>query len=92
MLIDDPRSQCIMFRRTSPQLIGQGGLWDTATEIYNQLPDDIKPRRKEKDLEFIFPNLQDPKDPNGARVKYRHLQHEKDKLDHQGLNCSPLTQ
>ena len=32
-LVDDPKSKCIMFRRTTPQITGQGGIWDTAKGI-----------------------------------------------------------
>lgn len=82
-----------MFRRTNPQLVGQGGLWDTAMSIYNSLPQDKRPKVRHRDLEFVFPNENDldengvPK-RTGARVKYRSMQHEKDKYDSQGLQYS----
>jgi len=76
-LIDDPKTSCIMFRRTTPQLKGQGGLFDTARGIYNELDKKWKPRFREKDLEAIF--------PTGAKVKWSHMEYVKDKLNHQGL-------
>lgn len=76
-IIDDPKTSCIMFRRTTPQLKGQGGLFDTARGIYNELPSDWKPRFREKEMEAIF--------PNGAKVKWSHMEYVKDKFNHQGL-------
>lgn len=75
--VDDPRTACIMFRKTSPQLTGQGGLIDTARDIYGQLPKRRQPKYKVQDKEFKF--------PNGATVRYRPMEHEKDKYDYQGL-------
>lgn len=77
LIIDDPRTACIMFRRTVPQIRGQGGLFDKAKDIYNQLPPSIKPRFKENEMLAIF--------PNGATVKWQSMQHENDKLNIQGL-------
>lgn len=91
-LIDDPKSNCIMFRRTTPQLKGQGGLFDTARGIYNDLPPSWKPRFREKDLEAIFPDMtinpetgKPYKNRDGAKVKWSHMEYVKDKLNHQGL-------
>lgn len=75
--IDDSRTTAIMFRRTTPQIKGQGGLFDTAFNMYNQLPDIIKPRFRHQALEAIF--------PSGAKVKWSHMENEKDKFNHQGL-------
>lgn len=88
--IDDPKSNCIMFRRTTPQLKGQGGLFDTAQSIYNELPDAWKPRFREKELEAIFPYFDAEtqtfkKGRPGAKVKWSHMEYVKDKLNHQGL-------
>lgn len=77
MLIDDPKTTCIMFRRTTPMISGQGGIWDTACGIYNQLPKKLRPKIRLKDLSFVF--------PNGARVKYQHMERVNDKLNIQGL-------
>ena len=76
-LIDDPRSNCIMFRRLTPQIVGAGGLYETARGIYSELSPEWKPRFREKDLKAIF--------PSGAKVKWSHMEYEKDKLSHQGL-------
>lgn len=77
LIIDDPKTACIMFRRTVPQIRGQGGLFDKAKDIYNQLPAGIKPRFKENEMTAIF--------PNGATIKWQSMQHVSDKLNIQGL-------
>lgn len=74
--VDDPQTACIMFRRTTPQLTGAGGLFDTAKSIYLQLDKEWKPKFREKALEAIF--------PSGAKVLWRHMEYENNKLDHQG--------
>lgn len=75
--VDDGKTTAIMFRRTTPQIKGQGGLFDTAYNMYSQLPDKIRPRFRHQALEAIF--------PTGAKVKWSHMENSKDKLNHQGL-------
>lgn len=62
----------VIFRRTSPQIRNEGGLWDTSSELYPLLG--AVPR--ETFLEWNF--------PSGSRIKFAHLQYESDKLDWQG--------
>lgn len=82
-IIDDPHSNIVMLRRTTPQIVGQGGIWDTAKGIYTQLPQDIRPKIREKALEAVF--------PSGAKVAYRHMERVADKLNFQGLiHVAPL--
>lgn len=62
----------VIFRRTSPQIRSEGGLWDTSQEIYpytNATP-------LETHLSWRF--------PSGANVKFSHLEYEKNILDWQG--------
>lgn len=66
--VDDPNTRCIMFRRTTPQLTGQGGLYETAKGIYLDLPKKFRPVFKEKDLKAVF--------PSGASIKYSHMEYE----------------
>lgn len=77
LLVDDPRTNCVIFRRTVPQITGAGGIWDTANGIYGSLPKELRPRVRERNLEFIF--------PNGAKIKHQSMQRVKDKLNIQGL-------
>lgn len=61
-----------IFRRTSPQIRLEGGLWDTSVKIYPHLG----ARPRESSLEWLF--------PAGTKLKFAHLEYEKNKLDYQG--------
>ena len=64
--IDNPDYRAVMFRRTYPEFTQAGGLVDESRKIYYP----IKGTFIEKpSLEWRF--------PSGARVSFRHLQHEK---------------
>lgn len=63
----------IIFRRTNPELTGGGGLWDESQKWYPLL----KGRKRETPgMEWLF--------PSGARIEFRHLQHEEDVKAHHG--------
>lgn len=62
----------VIFRRTSPQIRSQGGLWDTSFEVYPV----CKATPKETTLEWQF--------PTGANIKFSHLEYEKNIYDWQG--------
>lgn len=62
----------VIFRRTTPQIRNQGGLWDTSMNIYVHAGG--TPR--ESTLEWLF--------ENGVKIKFAHLEYEKNKLDWQG--------
>lgn len=62
----------VIFRRTSPQIRNQGGLWDESTQIYPLL--NAEPRQTV--LEWLF--------PSGAKLKFAHLQYDLDVHDWQG--------
>lgn len=68
-----PGFGAVIFRRTTPQITSQGGLWDTASEIYPHLR--ATPNRT--DLKWVFP-------PFGNAVKMAHLEYEKHMYDYQG--------
>jgi len=74
---NDPNFTCVVFRRTTVQVTGQGGMWDTAKKIYAELPPYHRPRIQEGKLKMTF--------PSGATVKFHHMEHVKNKHDHQGL-------
>lgn len=69
---DVPKFGGIIFRRTSPQLEGPGSLWDLMCEWYALLG----ARLTQNPYKAVF--------PSGASLRLGHLQHEKDKYDHQG--------
>ena len=70
--INNPNFGAVVFRRTSPQIRNEGALWDESEKIYYM----VQGEPKESYLEWNF--------PSGARVKFAHMQYEKDKLDWQG--------
>lgn len=61
----------VCFRRTSPQIKSEGGLWDTSMSIYPLVGGD--PR--ETTLEWFI---------DESKLKFSHLEYEKNKLDWQG--------
>lgn len=62
----------VIFRRTSTQIRNEGGLWDTSMTIYPH----VGATPRESYLEWVF--------PKGAKLKFSHLEHEKNILDWQG--------
>lgn len=61
----------VIFRRTTPQITNQGGLWDTASELYpfaGGTP-------KESKLSWNF---------GLSKLRFSHLEYEKDKITWQG--------
>jgi len=62
----------VIFRRTSPMITNEGGLWDESSKMYPLL--DATP--KETDHSWTF--------PSGSVVSFSHLQHDKNVLDWQG--------
>lgn len=74
--IDVPGFGGVGFRRTSPQIRNEGGLWDTSMQIFPHaggIP-------KESTLEWDF--------PKGSKLKFSHLEYEKNILDWQGAQIS----
>ena len=70
--VTNPQFGGVIFRRTSPQIRNQGGLWDESTQIYPLL--NAEPRQTV--LEWRF--------PLGAKLKFAHLQYDLDVHDWQG--------
>lgn len=70
--ISNPRYGFVIFRRTSPQITNEGGLWDEANKIYPKL----KGVGLKGSLEWRF--------PSGVKGTFRHLQHADTVLDWQG--------
>lgn len=78
--IHDPNTRAVYFRRTTGQVSGQGGLYDSSKEIFLGLPPSHKPQYKDSKLECRF--------PSGAHIKFSHMELERNKLDWQGLQLS----
>lgn len=62
----------VVFRRTYPMIMNEGGLWDTSKQLYPLVG--AVPRENSLDWKF----------PSGAGVSFRHLQYERNVLDWQG--------
>ena len=77
--LHNPEFSTVVFRRTSPQITNPGGLWDEAGKLYPL----IGGVPKLGGLEYGF--------PSGAKIVFRHLQHEVNKYDWQGAQI-PLIQ
>ena len=68
----NPKFGGVIFRRTTPQIRSEGGLWDTSMELYpivGAVP-------SETTLSWMF--------PTGAKLKFSHLEYDKNVLDWQG--------
>lgn len=68
----NPHFGAVIFRRTSPQITNEGGLWSESEKLYPLVG--AVPRTHIHDWKF----------PSGATVSFRHLQHEKDRHTWQG--------
>lgn len=75
---NNPHFGATIFRRTCPEITNPGGLWDESAKLYPLAGG--KPLVGS--LEWKF--------PSGARVAFRHLQHEKDRFAWQGTAVAML--
>src|ERR1043165_3091858 len=69
--IRNKRFGAVVFRRTHKQITDEGGLWDTSSEIYPKAGGSPYGTSQ-----WVF--------PSGAKIKFSHLQHEKNKYDWDG--------
>lgn len=79
--ISTPNFGCVIFRRTSPMIRAEGGLWDASQKLYKNIKT-AKPR--ETTLEWLFPIKQQGKADIHTKIKFSHLEHEKNVYDWQG--------
>lgn len=70
--IDSPDVDCTIFRRTYPEVFNQGGIWDEAEKLYSLCG--ASPNLSDKEWSF----------PQGLRVRFAHLQHDKNVYDWKG--------
>ncbi len=73
-----PRFGAVIFRRTYPQITQEGGMWDVSHELYPLFGG----RPREDILDWSF--------PNDVRIKFAHLQHDKDMHDWDGAQIPLL--
>jgi predicted phage terminase large subunit-like protein len=69
----NPKFAGVIFRRTTKQVTNPGGLWDEAMNMYGGL---LGATPKISMLEFTF--------PSGMKMRFGHLEHEKNVYDWQG--------
>ena len=84
------RFGAVIFRRTSPQITNEGGLWDESMELYPKLDGKSK-----HTLDWYFKKKDETKkkeeaEVTGANIGFRHLQYETDKLAWQGSQIAML--
>lgn len=77
--IDNPKFGAVTFRRTTKQVRSEGGLWDTATDLYSE----IGAKLHQQELKCTW--------DSGASHTFAHMEHEKNRLDWQGSQI-PLIQ
>ena len=70
--LNNPDFGAVVFRRTSPEITNEGGLWDESQNLYPLVGG--VPRIG--NLDWVF--------PRGMKVSFRHLQHEKTIYDWKG--------
>lgn len=70
----------VLFRRTNPELVGSGGLWDESQELYRALAG--RPRGAPA-LDWTF-EADSTRIVDRHRIELRHLVHEKTVFEHQG--------
>jgi phage terminase large subunit-like protein len=74
--IHDPNFKAVFFRRVTKQLVGLGGLWQESQKMYQG----FNPHVRQQSLTQTF--------ESGAELQFSHMEHEKDRLSHQGLQYS----
>jgi hypothetical protein len=72
-LLHVPGFSGVIFRRTYPEIVLPGGLWDTSVEVYK----DFGAVPRQGALDWTFP-------PFGNTMSFHHLQHEVNKYQWQG--------
>jgi len=77
--IEIPQFGAVIFRRIGSQITAEGGLWDTAFQIYPKLG--AQPKMSPR-AQFVF--------PSGAKVSFAHLQYENDVLGWDGTQIPLL--
>lgn len=78
--IENKRFGAVIFRKTFPQIMMEGGLWDEARELYTPNPINAKERSYRMDYRF----------PTGAKVSFAHMETEKDRNKYDGAQIPLL--
>ena len=73
---DNAGFRAVVFRRTTPQIANEGGIWDTSIPLYSA----VGAVPVESRHLHVF--------PSGARLKFAHLEHENDAEAYQGAQIA----
>ncbi len=78
--------RAVIFRRTAPELVGGGGLWDESNKMFRELGGRA---RRSPGLDWIFPGYEEREDGElvmvgTARLELRHLLRDDDRYAHSG--------
>jgi hypothetical protein len=76
--VKNPGFGGVVFRRTSPQITNEGGLWDESEQLYPLVGG------------VGLTSTHDWRFPSGANLGFRHLQYESDKYNWQGAQLAYL--
>lgn len=71
-----PRATGVIFRRTSKMITAPGSIWHEAVNMYTNIYPGKQLKIRHRENEIVF--------PNGAVLKFSHMQHEKDMYAHKG--------
>lgn len=70
-----PKATGVIFRRTSQMITAPGSIWHEAVSLFSTLyPKGLRIRNRTTEIVF----------PNGALLKFSHMQHESNMYDHKG--------
>lgn len=78
--INNPKFGAVIFRRESTQITGEGGLWDTSSDLYSNFAGATSTTSPRYQWKF----------KTGAKVTFGHLQLERDKYSWQGAQIPLL--
>lgn len=77
--IDNPKFGSVIFRRTTKQITSEGGLWDTALDLYTSIGGVPK---ESPYYHFDF--------PSGMKISFSHMEHDKNRFDWQGSQIADI--
>ena len=77
---DNAKARGVCFRRTTPEITAGGALWDSSKELYALPSLGGVPREGSHTWEF----------PSGSKIKFAHLEHEKDIYSWQGAEMAVI--
>lgn len=91
----NPEFGAVYFRRTTPEISAEGALWDEANKLYGST---VGGTGSDYNHTWKFPHPQFPTHPkiSGAKIRFTHLEYEKDAQRHKGaqyplINFDELT-